>query len=62
MTIIVIPRSVQKELSDAQRFDDPLPGARYADIRVNERVGWLWFTAPTCWLPWNQNKRPKRRI
>lgn len=58
MPLIVVPRSVQKELSEMCRIDDPLPGARYADIRVNEHHGYLWSIAPTCWLPWNRNRRP----
>ena len=60
MNIIVVPRLVQKELSEMVRLYDPLPGASYADIRVNDHHGYLWSIAPTCWLPWNRPLRPKR--
>jgi hypothetical protein len=59
--MIMVTRATQRELFEECRHSDPLPGAAYVELRVNERGGgWSSTIAPVCWLPWNRSPLPVR--
>jgi hypothetical protein len=41
MTVISVSRPTQRELFEECRVSDPLPGAKYVELRVNERRRWV---------------------